>query len=103
MSALVHFDMLVIILGCAVATYSTRIAGYLLIRKLKNIPPRMDAALNAVPAAVLTTLVAPAFVAGGLEVKIALGVSLIAGLWLSTIPMLLAGWAVAVAIRHWVI
>ena len=103
MNTLLTADMLVIILGCALATYATRISGYLLIRKMKNIPPRMDAALNAVPAAVLTTLVAPAFVAGGLEVKVALAVSLLAGLWLSTIPMLLAGWAVAVAIRHLVL
>ncbi|CAH0341259.1 AzlD family protein [Rhizobium sp. CECT 9324] len=102
MTALFNPEMVAIILASAVATYITRIGGYVLIRKMKNIPPRMEAALNAVPAAVLTTLVAPAFFAGGIEVKIALAVSLLAGLRLSTIPMLLAGWAVAVAIRHFV-
>lgn len=100
MNTLFNPEMVAIILASAVATYITRIGGYVLIRKMKNIPPRMEAALNAVPAAVLTTLVAPAFFAGGIEVKIALAVSLLAGLRLSTIPMLLAGWAVAVAIRH---
>ncbi|WP_200844236.1 AzlD family protein [Rhizobium sp. 18065] len=100
MNTLFNPEMVAIILASAIATYITRIGGYVLIRKMKNIPPRMEAALNAVPAAVLTTLVAPAFFAGGIEVKIALAVSLLAGLRLSTIPMLLAGWAVAVAIRH---
>lgn len=45
-------------------TYATRFAGHVLIGRLETIPPRLEAALNAVPAAVITTIVTPALVAG---------------------------------------
>ncbi|MGO7202258.1 AzlD family protein, partial [Rhizobium ruizarguesonis] len=69
-----EFDlhMALVILAAAAATFATRIGGYILITRMKSIPPRMEAALNAVPAAVLTTLVAPAFFIGGWESKLAL-------------------------------
>ena len=42
--------------AAAAATFLTRIAGYVLVKRLKSMPPRLEAALNAVPAAVLTAL-----------------------------------------------
>jgi uncharacterized membrane protein len=60
----------------------------------------VEAALNAVPAAVLTTLVAPAAVTGGLDVSLVLLVALVAGLRLSVLPMLAIGWATAMVLRH---
>jgi len=98
----VTFDphMLLIILAAAVATYATRIGGYILITTMKRIPPRMEAALAAVPAAVLTTLVAPAFFTGGWETKLALVVALLVGLRVSHTWMLVAAWAVVMAWRH---
>ena len=48
-----------IILAGAIATYLTRVGGHLVISRFENIHPRVEAGLNAVPAAVLTTLVAP--------------------------------------------
>lgn len=92
--------MTLLILAGAAATYLTRIGGYLLMSRLKNVPPRVDAALNAVPAAVLTTLVAPAFFAGGLDVKAAMAVSLVIGLGASSIPMLIGGWIVVMLMRQ---
>ncbi|MBO9196259.1 MULTISPECIES: AzlD family protein [unclassified Rhizobium] len=92
--------MLLIILAAAVATYATRIGGYILITTMKRIPPRMEAALAAVPAAVLTTLVAPAFFTGGWETKLALVVALLVGLRVSHTWMLVAAWAVVMAWRH---
>jgi uncharacterized membrane protein len=98
----VTFDlhMMLIILAAAAATYATRIGGYILITKMKRIPPRMEAALSAVPAAVLTTLVAPAFFNGGWEIKLALVVALLVGLRISHTWMLVAAWAVVMAWRH---
>ena len=93
-------EMLLIILGAAIATYITRIAGYLLIRSLKVIPARVEAGLNAVPAAVLTTLVAPAALTGGPETAAALAVCLLVGYRISGFPLLIVGWAVAMTIRH---
>ncbi len=100
MSTLFNWDMVVLILMCAVATFATRIGGYVLMTQMKSIPPRLDAALNAVPAAVLTTLVAPAFYAGDIDVKVAMALALIVGLRFSVMPMLLAGWCVVMIFRH---
>ena len=54
-----------IIIAGGVVTYLTRIGGHLLMSRFHRIHPRVEAGLDAVPAAVLTTLVAPATVAGG--------------------------------------
>ncbi len=48
-----------LVLACAAITYFTRVSGYWIIARFKAIPPRLDAALQAVPAAVLATLVFP--------------------------------------------
>jgi uncharacterized membrane protein len=49
----------------AILTYLTRIGGYLVISRFNQLHPRVEAGLNAVPVAVLTTLFAPAVVDGG--------------------------------------
>lgn len=89
-----------IILAAAVATFSTRIGGYVLITRIKSIPPRLEAALNAVPAAVLTTLFAPAFFTGGWDVKLAMLVGLLVSLRYPGIIGIAAGWATAMVARH---
>ncbi|MFB9951813.1 AzlD family protein [Rhizobium puerariae] len=96
----ISMDMVFLILAAAVATFLTRIGGYVLITRMKTIPPRMEQALNAVPAAVLTTLVAPSFFNGGWDVKIAMLVALVAGLRYPGLLMLGAGWATAMICRH---
>jgi uncharacterized membrane protein len=93
-------NMVWLILAAGVATYMTRIGGYLLIRQLKTIPPRLQAALDAVPAAVLTTLVAPTFVSSGWDVRFALVIALLVGLRFPGLVMLGAGWVAAMAARH---
>jgi uncharacterized membrane protein len=97
-----QFDlhMALVILAAAAATFATRIGGYIMITKMKRIPPRMEAALNAVPAAVLTTLVAPAFFIGGWDSKLALAVALVIGLRFSHTRMLVAAWIIVMTWRH---
>jgi len=95
-----HMHLIYIILAAALATFLTRIGGYVMITQMKRIPPRMEAALNSVPAAVLSTLVAPAFISGGWDVAAAMLVALIVGLRVSSLWMLLVGWLVVMAIRH---
>ncbi len=99
-----EFDphMVLLIFAAAVVTYLTRIGGYVLITRLTRIPPRVEAALNAVPAAVLTTLVAPAFFIGGWDTRTALVAALLIGLRFSPTPMLIAGWVVVMAWRHFI-
>lgn len=100
MDKIMHLDMMLLIVAAAVATFATRIGGYLLIARMKTIPPRLDAALNAVPAAVLTTLVAPNFYAGGPELKIAMAIALVIGLRMNVLTMLAAAWVVVMTLRH---
>ena len=102
METLFHTQTLLIIAAGAIATYLTRIGGYVFITRMKRIPPRVEAGLNAVPAAVLTTLVAPAVVTGGLDVSLVLAVAFLVGLRLSVLPMMAIGWVVAMALRHFI-
>jgi uncharacterized membrane protein len=100
MDTMFHMQTLLIIAAGAIATYLTRVGGYVFITRMKRIPPRAEAALNAVPAAVLTTLVAPAAVTGGLDVSLTMAVAFLAGLRVSLLPMLGIGWIVVMTLRH---
>lgn len=100
MEALFRPEMVLIIVFSAVLTYVTRFGGYVLVSRLRRMPPRVEAAMNAVPAAVLTTLVAPAALTGGLTVTLALVTALLVGLRLGVMPMLAAGWVVVMALRY---
>lgn len=100
MSHSLETGTVLLILAAALATYATRIGGYVLITRLKSIPPRVEAALNAVPAAVLTTLVAPAFFIGGWDVKIAMLAALAVALRFPGLIMLAAGWVAVMICRH---
>ncbi|WP_117192522.1 AzlD family protein [Rhizobium terrae] len=100
MAGQISMETVWLILAAAVATFLTRIGGYVLITRMRTIPPRMEQALNAVPAAVLTTLVAPAFFNSGFDVKIAMLVALVASLKYPGLLMLGAGWAAAMICRH---
>jgi uncharacterized membrane protein len=88
------------ILAAALATYGTRTAGYALIKSIETIPPRVESALNAVPAAVLTAIVAPSFVYGGIDVTVTLILALLIGLRAPSLVMLGCAWAFIVALRH---
>ncbi|PST19207.1 hypothetical protein C7U61_11725 [Rhizobium sp. JAB6] len=92
--------MVLLIAAAALVTFLTRVGGYILIVKMTRIPPRVEAALNAVPAAVLTTLVAPAFFIGGWDIKLAMLAALLVGLRYPSTYMLVAGWVVVMAWRH---
>lgn len=91
-------DFVVVTLLCALLTYATRIGGYLVLSRFERIHPRVEAALNAVPAAVMTTLFAPLAVAGWQE-ALTLAVAAVAGLRLGLVPIILIGVAVIVSLR----
>ncbi|SFB48760.1 Uncharacterized membrane protein [Rhizobium sp. NFR07] len=93
-----HTLLLIVMAG--IATYLTRIGGYVLMASMKRIPPRVESALNAVPAAVLTTLVAPPFFNGGWDIKIAMAAALIVCLRFPGLTILAAGWAAVMAARY---
>lgn len=89
-----------IILFGAIATYLTRIGGHLILSRFKRIHPRVQAGLNAVPAAVLTTLVAPAAFNAGPAEWAAVAVSAAVYWFVGVIPGLAAGVGLLVALRQ---
>ena len=91
-----------IIIAGALATYLTRIGGHLVISRFESIHPRGEAGLNAVPAAVLTTLVAPAVLSAGPVELAALAFAAVVSLRGGLMTMFLAGAAVLIALRHFI-
>jgi uncharacterized membrane protein len=89
-----------IILAGAVATYLTRIGGHLVLSRLGRVHPRVEAGLNAVPAAVLSTLVAPAAVSAGPAELLALIAGGLAALRGGTMLVLIFGGGTLILARH---
>jgi uncharacterized membrane protein len=89
--------VLIALLG--VATYAMRIGGYLILSRYERLNPSVEAALEAVPAAVLTALVAPAVLATGVAETVAAGVTIVAALRLPILPTLVIGGATVAALR----
>ena len=88
-----------LIAACGVATYLTRAAGYLIISRFGALHYRVEAALDAVPAAVLTALLAPSFVNRGPAEALALLVAGLVALRLSMTMTVAAGLVAVVALR----
>ena len=93
-------DMFWIIVAGAVATYLTRIGGHLVLSRFERIHPRVEAGLNAVPAAVLTTLVAPAALSAGPAELAALLVAGLVALRGGMLTMFIAGSATLILLRQ---
>jgi uncharacterized membrane protein len=78
------------ILGMGFVTYLTRIGGDLVMRN-RTLGPRMTAALNAVPPAVLTAVIAPSVLAAEPAEAIAGVVTVIAAFRLPLLLTIVAG------------
>jgi uncharacterized membrane protein len=91
-----------IILAAALATYLTRVGGHLVLSRFETVHPRVEAALNAVPAAVLTTLVAPSMLSAGPAEWVALIVAALVALRGGLMSMFLVGAAVLIVLRQFV-
>lgn len=88
-----------VILAAAVATLLTRLGGHLLLSRWQPLPPRLEAALDAIPAAVLTTLVAPAALGHGWPGLATLGIAALVGIRFGALVMFFAGAAMIVLLR----
>jgi uncharacterized membrane protein len=89
-----------IIIAAAIVTYLTRAGGFWILSRFNRIHPRVEAGLNAVPAAVLTTLVAPQMATGDIAVLGAFAVAAIVGLRFGMTAGFLTGWATIIALRY---
>lgn len=89
-----------IIIAAGIATYCTRCGGHLVLSRFKKIPPRLQAALDAVPAAVLTTLIAPSLLTAGSAEAAALITGVIVSLRGGLMTTFLGSTAVLILLRN---
>ena len=87
--------LLIVALG--LGTYATRIGGHLVLSRFKKLDARVEAALDAVPAAVMTAIVAPLALTTGPAEAVAAGATIVASLRLPIHAVLVVG-MVSVAI-----
>lgn len=93
-------EVYLLISALAFVTYFTRVSGHLILSRFKHINPRVEAALEAVPAAVLTTIaIPPALTNGGAEF-LAMAVAFVACLRLPALAVIILGVVVLVAARN---
>ena len=88
---------LIVTLG--LVTYATRIGGHLVLSRFGQLNPRLEAALDAVPAAVMTAIVAPMALATGVLESIAAAIAILAALRLSMHATLVLGIGALVVMR----
>ena len=88
-----------VVAACAVATYATRVGGHLILSRFGTIAPRAEAALDAVPTAVLASLVAPAAFTRGWPEAIAVGLSFLLAMRLPPMAVVVSGLAAVVVLR----
>ncbi|MEF2073743.1 AzlD family protein [Consotaella aegiceratis] len=92
-------EIWLLILFAGVLTYLARISGHLLLSRLDRVPRRLEATLNAVPAAVLTTLVTPVLVNGGWPERLAILVVLICTFRLPLLATVAIGAGIVIVAR----
>jgi len=90
--------VLAAIAGMAASTYLTRIAGYWLVRRIA-VRGRLGGALEAVPGAVLTSIIAPMIFATGIAESLAALATVLLALRLPLVVAVAGGCATVVALR----
>lgn len=90
---------LLAILGMAVATYLTRIAGLFVAGNLR-LTGRAKAAFDAIPPAVLIAVIAPSALATGWRETLAAAIAALAATRLPLLAVVGVGVAAVVALRH---
>jgi len=92
-------ESLLLIVALGLGTYATRVGGHLVLSRFERLDPRVEAALDAVPAAVMTAIVAPLALAGPAE-AIAASVTILASLRLPIHAVLVVGMVVVASLRE---
>ncbi len=93
------YETVFLILACASATWVTRVSGYLIVSRFGRLHHRVEAALDAVPTAVLTALVAPSLVTHSWPETVAIVVSGLVAMRSSLQLAVLAGLVTVVTLR----
>jgi uncharacterized membrane protein len=88
-----------LIAALGLVTYATRIGGDLVLSRFRRLNPRLEAALDAVPAAVMTALVAPMALVTGPAETLAAAITVAAALRLPMLAALALGVAAVAGLR----
>lgn len=94
------YNIYLLITCAALATYATRVGGHLVLSRFGRINHRVEAALDAVPTAVLTALVAPSLVNETLAETVSIVAAGAISLRFSPAISVLGGLVVLVALRQ---
>lgn len=89
---------LLAIVGMGIATYATRVAGLWVMSAMRP-GPVLTSALDAMPVAVLTAVIAPPLVKGGTADLLAAAITMAAAVRLSLLATVAIGVASAVLLR----
>lgn len=89
-----------LIIAAGIVTFITRIAGFVILERVGSLHPRVYAGLNAVPAAVLSTLFVPPALSHGLPEFFAMALAMVVALRYGVVTVLLFGLAVLLALRY---
>lgn len=89
----------IVIILTGIVTYITRSGGYFVLSRFKHIHPRVEAALEAVPGAVLIALILPSALNNGPLEIFAMAAAVIASLRLSAIGVLAIGMVIVIGGR----
>ena len=93
------FLLQLIVVG-AIVTLVNRLAGHYILARFEPINYRVEAALESVPIAVMTTLVVPAVVNGGWPEWICLAVAMVLSVRMPFVVSVFGAVAVLLAIRQ---
>lgn len=93
-------EMIWLILTLAALTYATRFGGHVILSRFKRINPRLEVALDAVPAAVITALVVPAAFMTGLPEFVGAALAVILSFRLSMLSAVILSAATVAALRY---
>jgi uncharacterized membrane protein len=97
-----HLTTLLAIIGMALATYATRIAGLFLMRHV-NVKGRTKAAFDALPPAILMAVIAPTILATGVAETAAAAITATSAFFrLPMIVTILIGMASVVLLRMFI-
>ncbi len=92
-------DTITLIIACAAVSIAARTGGYLILSRFERIHFRVAAALDAVPAAVMTTLVVPAAVNAGWREGVVLGATVLVAIRFGPMATVIFAMAAILALR----
>lgn len=93
-------DPLTVILLAAALTYATRAGGAIVLSRFASLPRRLEAALDAIPAAVLTAIVVPALAVMGPAEWLAAAVAVVLSYRFSLVVVVFVPTLLVVLLRY---